>query len=54
VPGLRELHIGHSIVGHALLVGFERATREMVEAIRLGEQLGARFSPENILKQFSA
>lgn len=54
VPGLRELHIGHSIVGHALMVGFERATREMVEAIRLGEQLGARFSPENILKQFSA
>ncbi|WP_171186777.1 pyridoxine 5'-phosphate synthase [Alienimonas chondri] len=29
IPGVRELHIGHGIVGRAVLVGFERAVREM-------------------------
>ena len=29
LPGVRELHIGHGIVGRAVLVGFERAVREM-------------------------
>src|SRR5262249_14296225 len=43
VPGLAELNIGHSIVSRAVLVGMERAVREMKEAIRLAEaapQLG--------------
>jgi pyridoxine 5-phosphate synthase len=30
-----ELNIGHAIVGRAVLVGFERAVREMVELLRL-------------------
>jgi pyridoxine 5-phosphate synthase len=31
-----EFNIGHSIVSRAVLVGFERATREMIDALRLG------------------
>jgi pyridoxine 5-phosphate synthase len=33
IPGLEELNIGHSIVARAVLVGMERAVREMKEAI---------------------
>ncbi len=29
IPGIYELNIGHSIVGRAVLVGLERAVREM-------------------------
>jgi len=34
IPGVEELNIGHSIVSRAILVGMERAVREMKEAIR--------------------
>ena len=34
LPLLRELNIGHSIVARAVLVGMERAVREMKEAMR--------------------
>ena len=34
VPGMEELNIGHSIVSRAVLVGLERAVREMKQAIR--------------------
>ncbi len=33
IPGIDELNIGFSIVARAVLVGFERAVREMVAAI---------------------
>ena len=33
--GVHELNIGHSIVSHAVLVGFERAVREMKHLITL-------------------
>ncbi len=33
IPGVEELNIGHSIVARAVLVGMERAVREMKEAI---------------------
>jgi len=33
VPGVEELNIGHSIIARAILVGMERAVREMKEAI---------------------
>lgn len=33
IPGLEELNIGHSIVSRAVLVGMERAVREMKDAI---------------------
>ena len=36
IEGVWELNIGHSIVGRALLVGFERAVKEMREQIRRG------------------
>lgn len=49
---LRELHIGHSIVGHATLVGFERAVREMVQAIAEGEALGRTHAPLEVLELF--
>ncbi|MDB5098695.1 MAG: pdxJ [Cyanobacteria bacterium RYN_339] len=34
IPGMNELNIGHSIVSRAVLVGMERAVREMKEAMR--------------------
>ncbi|UZP68373.1 pyridoxine 5'-phosphate synthase [Desulfovibrio mangrovi] len=34
VPGIDEYSIGHSIVSRAVLVGMDRAVREMVEIIR--------------------
>src|SRR5262249_52762795 len=34
ITGLEELNIGHSIVSRAVLVGMERAVREMKDAIR--------------------
>jgi pyridoxine 5-phosphate synthase len=34
IPGVEELNIGHSIISRAVLVGMERAVREMKEAIR--------------------
>ncbi len=36
IDGLEELNIGHSLVGRAVLVGMERAVKEMLEAMRLG------------------
>jgi pyridoxine 5-phosphate synthase len=37
IAGVDELNIGHSIISRAVLVGMERAVREMKEAIRCGE-----------------
>jgi pyridoxine 5-phosphate synthase len=37
IAGVEELNIGHSIISRAVLVGMERAVREMKEAIRQGE-----------------
>jgi pyridoxine 5-phosphate synthase len=34
VPEIEELNIGHSIISRAVLVGLERATREMAEILR--------------------
>jgi len=34
IPEMVELNIGHSIVARSLLIGMERATREMLEACR--------------------
>jgi pyridoxine 5-phosphate synthase len=34
IPEIEELNIGHSIVGRAVLVGFERAVREMKDLLR--------------------
>ncbi|MBI3411101.1 MAG: pyridoxine 5'-phosphate synthase [Planctomycetes bacterium] len=36
IPGVEELNIGHAIVSRAVLVGMERAVREMKDAIREG------------------
>ena len=33
IPGVEELNIGHSIVSRAVLVGMQRAVREMKDAI---------------------
>jgi pyridoxine 5-phosphate synthase len=35
LPGVEELNIGHSIVSRAVLVGMERAVREMKQAIQI-------------------
>lgn len=34
-PGMEELNIGHSIIARAVLVGLERAVREMKAAMGL-------------------
>ena len=34
IPEIEELNIGHSIISRAILVGLERAVREMAETIR--------------------
>ena len=54
IKGLGELHIGHSIVSHALLVGFERAVREMVEAIDRGSDLGRHMPPDEVMRLYGA
>ena len=38
IDGVEEFNIGHSIVSRAVLVGLERAGREMKDAIRVGAQ----------------
>jgi pyridoxine 5-phosphate synthase len=40
IEGVEELNIGHSIVSRAVLVGMERAVRDMKDAILEGEQGG--------------
>ena len=34
IPGMEELNIGHTIISRAVLVGMERAVREMKLAMR--------------------
>ena len=34
LPEVEEFNIGHSIIGRAILLGMDRAVREMIEAIR--------------------
>ena len=38
IPQFEEFNIGHSIVSRAVLVGFERAVREMIEALEKGRR----------------
>ena len=35
IPGVGELNIGHSIVSRAVLVGMERAVREMKALVKV-------------------
>ena len=47
LPEIEELNIGHSIISRAVLVGLERAVREMAEIMRgararVGEPGGER------------
>jgi pyridoxine 5-phosphate synthase len=41
IGGVEELNIGHSIVARAILVGMERAVREMKQAMRQAEHASA-------------
>jgi pyridoxine 5-phosphate synthase len=41
VPEIEELNIGHAIVARAVLVGMERAVREMLERMRALRTIGA-------------
>jgi pyridoxine 5-phosphate synthase len=40
LPGVRELHIGHSIVARAVYVGLREAVREMKRLMREAEDVG--------------
>jgi pyridoxine 5-phosphate synthase len=39
IPGVRELNIGHSIVGRSIYVGMDQAVREMINAMAQAEML---------------
>ncbi len=39
IEGIRGLYIGHSIISRAVLVGIERAVREMKKLITTGNRL---------------
>ena len=39
IPGIRELNIGHSIIGRSVYVGIDQAVREMINLIQKGEML---------------
>jgi len=54
IPRLRELHIGHSIISNAVLVGLGPAVTAMVQAIAQADRLAQSYTPEQILAQFSA
>jgi pyridoxine 5-phosphate synthase len=41
LPHIEELNIGHGLIARALLVGLERAVRELREAIAQGEAGGS-------------
>ncbi|MCX5896067.1 MAG: pyridoxine 5'-phosphate synthase [Proteobacteria bacterium] len=42
IRGIEEFSIGHSIIARAVLVGMERAVREMLELIQQGSHRGGR------------
>ncbi len=42
LPEIGELNIGHAIVARAVLVGMERAVREMAQALRRAHPAIAR------------
>ncbi len=53
IAGLHELHIGHSIISHAVMVGIERAVREMCAAIERACRLAASgITPLDILRRY--
>lgn len=53
IKGLNELHIGHSIISHAVMVGLERAVREMCAAIERGRELAeSGLAPLDILRRY--
>ena len=39
IPEIEEFNIGHNIIARAALVGLDRAVREMIEAIRIGQRI---------------
>ena len=41
-PGIRELHIGHSIISRSVFVGLREAVREMKRLMREGAERGLR------------
>ena len=48
IPGIRELHIGHSIVSRAIFVGMRSAVAEMKRLVREAAAGGpSRFGPDD-------
>jgi pyridoxine 5-phosphate synthase len=48
IPGVDELNIGHAIVSRAVLVGMERAVRDMADAIRRAAPPMSRTNPPGL------
>ena len=42
LPGIRELHIGHSIISRSVFTGLREAVREMKRLMREGAERGLR------------
>lgn len=47
IKGLRELNIGHSIIGRAIFEGMTSAVKKMAELIKYGESISEGFSAED-------
>ena len=53
LPSMCEMHIGHSIISAAVMVGMQRAVADMAAAVARGAELGRHYSPGEILHLFT-
>ena len=53
LPSMCEMHIGHSIIAAAVMVGMQRAVADMAAAVARGAELGRHYSPSEILHLFT-
>ena len=53
LPSMCEMHIGHSIIAAAVMVGMQAAVADMATAVARGAELGRHYSPGEILHLFT-
>jgi len=54
LPGLQDLNIGHNIVARAVIVGMEKAVREMISAMKKGQTMNSTEIRQSFLDFFKA
>lgn len=47
IPGVKELNIGHSIIGRAIFSGLPAAVKDMIALIKQGEDISSKFRAED-------